>query len=82
MLKQICAQLFHVIKYSPEITAIKVHWFCTSAVKSRWKEEHTVVLKEMHRTVRFYKSRHYWWLNSGEEHEHSGHKGYASYAQK
>ena len=63
------------------ITAIKVHWFRTSATKSRWAEEKGIVCEEMKRVVRSFKFNHHRWLKRGHELEAKS-LGGAAYARK
>ncbi|GJE92976.1 hypothetical protein PsYK624_091350 [Phanerochaete sordida] len=62
--------------------AVKVHWFRTSATKSRWEEEYGAVLEEMRRSTRFYKFKHHEWLDAGDSQEAAGNAGHAAYARK
>ncbi|KAI0713022.1 hypothetical protein C8T65DRAFT_695089 [Cerioporus squamosus] len=52
--------------------ARRVHWFCSSALYTRWKEELDIVDEEMKRTVRFFM---YW-----ERRDGNGEDGGAAYA--
>lgn len=63
-------------------TAVKVHWFRTSANKSRWTEENRVVKREIQRTTRFFKYHQHDWLLSAEARDAEQKSGHASYARK
>ncbi|THG92529.1 hypothetical protein EW026_g8398, partial [Hermanssonia centrifuga] len=62
--------------------AICVHWFRSSALRSRWDEEQRLLLEEMARTVRFFMYYEQKWKREAVGHDKTGMVGYAAYAQR
>ncbi|OSC98309.1 hypothetical protein PYCCODRAFT_1375432 [Trametes coccinea BRFM310] len=62
--------------------ARRVHWFRSSALNKRWREELSLVEEEMRRSIRFFSYHRHRWLDVAEKRDLLGNRGAAAYARK
>ncbi|KAI0741135.1 hypothetical protein C8Q76DRAFT_608959 [Earliella scabrosa] len=60
----------------------RVHWFRSSALVARWREEVNVLVEEMHRSVRFFGHFRRTWVRAAEDHDAKQEDADAAYARK